>query len=151
MEDYIAGVHNAWLGERLGFAAFSSRAEAERDEVLAEKWRLLAKLEQVTGERMAKVLRAHGEEAEEEPFIDRESEAFQTYLTLSHVEVTGYMRERVLGALERFEHLLATAPESDLEEIQFLVDHELALLTFVDKEADGDADSLGGVQELLSF
>ena len=68
MEDYIAGVHNAWLGERLGFAAFSSRAEAERDEVLAEKWRLLAKLEQVTGERMAKVLRAHGEEAEEEDF-----------------------------------------------------------------------------------
>ena len=61
------------------------------------------------------------------------------------------MRERVLGALERFEHLLATAPESDLEDIQFLVDHELALLTFVDKEADGDADSLGGVQELLSF
>ena len=150
MDDYVAGVRGAWLGERLGLAAFKAHAEAEQDELLAEKWRLLAQLEQVTGERMAKVLRVHGEPVDEEPVIDRESEAFQIYLSLSHVEVMDYMRERVLGALERFEHLLAATPEADPEDIQFLVDHELALLTFIDMETGGDADSLGDVLELLA-
>lgn len=150
MDDYIAGVHSAWLGERLGFAAFSARADAESDAARAEKWRVLAQLEQMTGERMVEVLRAHGEQVDDEPFIDLESEAFQTYMSLSHADVMGYMRERVVNALERFEHMLASAPDCDLEDIQFLVNHELALLTFVDKEALGETDSLVEVQQLLS-
>jgi len=149
MDDYIAGVHSAWLGEHLGFAAFNARADAEQDEFLSEKWRTLAQLEQVTGERMAKVLRAHGEQIDDEPFIDLESEAFQTYLSLSHTDVMGYMRDRVVAALERFEHMLATAPEYDLEDIQFLVDHELALLTFVDREIAGADDSLADVEKMI--
>ena len=150
MDDYIAGIRSAWLGECLGFAAFMARAEAEQEDVLVYKWRRLAELEQVTGERMASVLRAHGEQVDEEPYVDRESEVFQTYLSLPHIEVMRYMRERVLGALERFEHMLAAAPQADLEDVQFLVDHELALLTFVDKEVSGHGDSLRKVHDLLN-
>lgn len=150
MDNYIAGIRSAWLGECLGFAAFTARAEAEQEEVLADKWRILAQLEEVTGQHMASVLKAHGETVDNEPNIDEESEAFQTYLSLPHGEVVSYMRDRVLGALERFEHLLAIAPTSDLEHLHFLIDHELALLTFVDRESSGRGDSLSDARKLLS-
>ncbi len=44
MDDYIAGIRGAWLGEQLGFAVFMARAEAEQDAALAAKWRSLAEL-----------------------------------------------------------------------------------------------------------
>ena len=149
MDDYIAGIRGAWLGEQLGFAVFMARAEAEQDAALAAKWRSLAELEQVTGEHMASVLKAHGEMPGEAPLVDWENEAFQTYLSLPHRDVMNYMRGRVISALEDFESLLAAAPEADQESVRFLVDHELALLTFIDQEASGGEDSLAGVQELL--
>lgn len=150
MDNYIAGIHAAWLGEQLGFAAFSARANAESDDNFAEMWRTLAQLEFVTGERMAKVLRSHGEHINDDTRVDQESEAFQSYLSLSHAEVIVYMKDRVASALDRFEELLTIAPKQDLADIQFLVDHELALITFVEKEANGEPDSLSHVRRLLS-
>ena len=99
---------------------------------------------------MAKVLRSHEEDIDNDTPIDHESEAFQSYLTLSHADVIAYMRMRVASALDRFEELLAIAPKQDLADVQFLVDHEYALITFVEREAAGEPDSLSDVHRLLS-
>lgn len=150
MDNYIAGIHAAWLGEQLGLAAFNARANAETDDNSAQMWRTLAQLESATGARMAKVLRSHGEDIDNDTPIDQEGEAFQSYLTLSHADVIAYMRARVARAMDRFEELLAIAPKQDLADVQFLVDHELALITFVEREAAGEPDSLSDVHRLLS-
>ena len=149
MDDYIAGIHSAWLGERLGHAAFMARAEAEHDDSRAEQWQVLARLEEATGDRMINILKSHGEQVDDEPIVDLESEAFQAYLALPHDDVMSYMRDRVISALSRFEHLLAMAPEADLVNVQFLVDHELALLDYVDAELAGGGDSLKSVRAML--
>ncbi|MEM8500751.1 MAG: hypothetical protein AAF542_22240 [Pseudomonadota bacterium] len=151
MDNYIVGIHAAWRGEQLGFAAFSARANAQQDKIFMEMWRTLAQLELVTGERMAKVLRFHGEHIDNDTPFDQQSEAFQSYLRLSHADVIAYMRGRVASALGRFEELLAIAPKQDMVDVQFLVDHELALITFVEREAAGEPDSLCDVRRLLSY
>ena len=44
-------------------------------------------------------------------------------------------------AIERFERLLAIAPEEDREVVQILVDHELALKRFAERELAGDPET----------
>ena len=55
---------------------------------------------------------------------------------------------KVLGLVNSL--LLGITPESDLDAVQFLVDHGLALLTFVDREIESSGDSLEQVEALLA-
>jgi hypothetical protein len=60
------------------------------------------------------------------------------------------MKDVVTNAIVRFDQLLAVAPESDVPSVRFLVDHEQALLTFVDCQIAGDqAHALEDVEALL--
>ena len=148
MDDYIAGVKSAWLGEQHGRAAFTALAEAAGDAGTAGKWKTLAQLEQVTGQRMAALLESYGE-MPDEPFIDVEA-IVDRFSTESHLEIMADMKKIIGPAIERFDRLLGIAPESDIDAVQFLVDHEVALMTFVDRELEGRADSLAQVEALLA-
>ena len=148
MDDYIAGIKSAWLGEQFGQAVFAALAEAASDSGMADRWRTLARLEEMTGQRMVAVLELYGETTGSE-FIDVEA-ILQRYSGSSHLEIMTNMKERVVAAIERFDRLLGIAPESDLDAVQFLVDHEPALLSFVDREIEGSGDSLQQVEALLA-
>ena len=115
------------------------------------KWQTLAKLEHVTGNRMAALLEAHGEKAATDDAIEVGEEILSRYADATHLDAMATMKDVVERAISRFDQLLALAPDDDVPAVQFLVDHELALLTFVERELAGDgARSLEAAEALLA-
>jgi hypothetical protein len=149
-DSYIEGIRGAWLGERFGEAFFKALAERTDDKSMQTTWQTLANLEIVTGNRMVAVLEAHGEPAVTDEDIEIGDEILSQYTSTSHLDSMTRMKGVVEKAIIRFDQLLAIAPESDVPSVQFLVHHEQALLTFVDREIAGDhAHALDDVQKLL--
>ena len=149
-DNYIEGIRSAWLGERLGEVFFRKLAEQTEEETLQQKWLVLAQLEKVTGSKMASLLESHGESATTTENIDVDSDVISRYTSGSHQEAMLHMKEVVEKAVARFDQLLAVAPEDDIADVQFLVHHELALLSFVDHEIEGNPGSaLNEVEKLL--
>lgn len=149
-DSYIEGIRGAWLGERFGEAFFNALAERTDDKSMQAAWQTLANLEIVTGNKMAAVLEAHGELAVTDEAIEIGDEILNQYSSTSHLDSMTRMKGVVEKAIIRFDQLLAVAPESDVPSVQFLVHHEQALLTFVDRELAGDrAGALEDVERLL--
>lgn len=150
-DSYLDGIRSAWLGERFGEVFFTAMAQHAADEPMQSKWRQLAELERVTGARMAALLEAHGERAETEERIEVSDEVLSRYTDVPHIEAMHHMRDVVEKAIVHFDQLLAVAPDEDVPAVRFLVEHEQALMTFVDCEIAGDAeDSLKDVERLLT-
>ena len=147
---YGQGVHAAWVGEIQGEAFFNALADAEAGD-RREKWLTLATLEQVTGERMAAVLRERGVHPKAPAESGRLLDAAEQYAKMPFSQAVASMRPILVDAIGRFEALLAQAPEAERESMRFLVDHERALLRFVDLEAEGAGDeSLEAVRGLIA-
>lgn len=139
-EGYEQGVHTAWVGEIQGELFFNALAEAEVGNQ-REKWETLALLERVTGYRMAAVLRARGMPLALPEASGRLLAAAREYAKRPFAEAVSAMRPILLDAVGKFEALLAQAPAAEREAMQFLVDHERAILRFVDLEAAGQGDA----------
>jgi len=149
-DSYIEGIRGAWLGEQFGEAFFKALADRTAAEPMRSTWQTLAKLEHVTGKRMAALLDAHGEAAVTDEAIEVGDDILAQYTNASHLESMLRMKDVVEKAIIRFDQLLAVAPESDVSAVQFLVHHEQALLTFVDREIAGDHQhALEDVEQLL--
>jgi rubrerythrin len=149
-DSYLDGIRSAWLGEQFGEVFFRALAGRTNDESMRSKWQALAELENVTGKRMAAILEAYGEVAVTDENIEVGEEVLSQYADASHLDAMMRMKELVEKAIIRFDQLLAVAPESDVAAVQFLVRHEQALLTFVDREIGGDpAHALEAVEKLL--
>jgi hypothetical protein len=149
-DNYLEGIRSAWLGEQFGQAFFNAMANASEDKHMQASWRTLAQLEYVTGNRMATLLESHDEQATTDEIIDISDELLQQYTGVSHFESMTRMQDVIEKAIIRFDHLLAVAPENDVDAVRFLVEHELALQTFVEREIAGDREnSLEAVITLL--
>lgn len=154
-DSYIEGIRSAWLGEQFGEVFFNGLAERTEDESMRSVWQTLAKLENVTGKKMIAVLEVHGEVATTDDRIEVSEEIFGQYTSATHLESMLRMKDVVEKAIIRFDQLLAVAPDTDVPAVQFLVQHEQALLTFVDREIknreiNGDhAYALQDVEKLL--
>ncbi|MGK0261077.1 MAG: hypothetical protein ACI96M_004536 [Candidatus Azotimanducaceae bacterium] len=154
-DSYIEGIRSAWLGEQFGEVFFNGLADRTKDESMRSAWLTLAKLENVTGKRVAAVLEGYGEIAATDDRIEVGEEVFNRYTSASHLDSMLRMKDVVEKAIVRFDQLLAVAPDSDVPAVQFLVQHEQALLTFVDleirdREISGDhAAALQDVEKLL--
>lgn len=149
-DNYIDGIRSAWLGEQFGEVFFKALADRTEDESMRSTWQTLAKLENVTGKRMATLLESHGEAAVTDEIVDVGDDILSQYTAASHFDSMMRMKDVVEKAIVRFDQLLAVAPEPDVPSVQFLVHHEQALLTFVDREIAGDhARALEDVEKLL--
>ena len=139
-DSYLEGVRSAWLGELFGEVFFKALAERSDDPSMSAKWQRLAELENVTGKKMAALLESHGEAAVTEEAIEVGDDILGRYTDTSHHESMMHMKDVIENAIARFDQLLATAPESDIPAVQFLVRHEQALLTFIECEMAGDGE-----------
>lgn len=149
---YQDGVYQAWLGELQGEMFFEHMAQASADEQ-REKWQTLAELERVTGRRMAVLLTAQAVDLTKPEPPQQLLDALAAYTKMPFAEAVSAMRPILLAAIEKFEALLVQAPAADREEMQFLLDHERALLSFVEleeaEEAEQKAASLDAVRALI--
>ena len=147
---YEDGVHAAWVGEIQGELFFNALAESEAGAGRG-KWETLAELERVTGRRMAAVLRARDVALDAPEASGQLLAAAQQYAKLPFSEAVSAMRPILLDAIGKFETLLEQAPVDERSEMQFLVDHERAILRFVDLEAAGQGEaSLDAARELIA-
>lgn len=150
MDDYLEGVHSAWLGEKMGHQFFSAMADAATTELETGQWRTLARLESVTGSKMAAVMEFWGTTPNEAEVVDISPEILDSFRAMSHADAMTRMKSTVEEALTHFDQLLAIAPDNDVEAIRFLVDHERALLSFVECELAGEHEkSLDAALALL--
>ena len=149
-EGYEAGVYAAWAGEIQGEVFFDALAKTEAG-AAREKWETLAELERVTGERMATVLRGRNVNIAPPKKSGELLAAAQEYARMSFADAVASMRPILVNAIGKFEALLAQAPDGERDAMQFLVDHERALLSFVDLETEqaGDA-ALNDVRALIA-
>ncbi len=148
-DNYLDGIRSAWLGELFGQAFFKAMANASDDERMQVTWKTLAKLEYVTGNRMATLLESNGEKAATDQIIDISDELLRQYTDVSHFESMTRMQDVIEKAIIRFDQLLAVAPENDVNAVRFLVEHELALQTFVEREIAGHTEN--SLEEVIRF
>ena len=146
---YADGLHEAWVGELQGEAFFEQVAQKAEGDARA-KWETLAELERVTGRRMAALLQARKMPLDAPETPRQLLQAVDAYAQMPFVQAVSAMRPILDTAIERFEALLAEAPATERDAVQFLVDHERAILTFVEREEAGDgATSLDAAQALI--
>ena len=146
---YEQGVHAAWVGELQGEAFFNALAQTASGEA-QQKWQTLARLEQVTGARLATVLRARNVDLSPPEAPGELLAAAKRYAALPFADAVSAMRPILVAAIDRFEALLSQAPDAERETMRFLVDHEQAILSFVDMEASGQGDrSLAPTRALI--
>ena len=151
MKEYREGVVAAWQGERQAEAFLSSVASLEEDADRRLKWQALAELEREMGNRLSLLMAGDADDAtRSEQGLSFEPDA-KTYQRLPHADAMRQMKAVIEPAVERFRRLLAIAPQTHRETMQLLVDHELALKVFVEREMTGDSKtSLEGVQSILN-
>ena len=146
---YADGLYDAWVGELQGEAFFEQVAQAAAGEQRA-KWATLAELERVTGRRMAALLTARNVSLAPPEQASELTNAIQSYAAMPFAQAVSAMRPILDAAIGRFEALLAEAPAAERETVQFLVDHERAILSFVElEEAGKGGESLAAARALI--
>ena len=147
-KEYRDGILAAWQGELWGEAFFDRLAEAADDADRCAKWQVLAELEQATGARLAPLVSDDAKARDgERPTPDA---AALAYARLPHADAMRQMMTILDPAIERFRRLLAIAPAADRETVQLLVDHEVALKAFAERELAGEsATSLEPVRTII--
>ena len=146
--DYEGGIHAAWLGEKLGKAFFEQLAEATDDAALRAKWEVLAQLEDAVGNCLEPLVQADETSAASNSKLG--SNAAASFAELPYAVALQQIKEVVDPAIDRYKRLLEQAPDSDREVVQILVDHEVAIQVFVEREMAGDsATSLDATRAVI--
>ena len=146
---YADGIRDAWVGELQGEAFFARVAQAAAGEERG-KWETLAELERVTGRRMAALLVSRNMSLDAPEDSSELLRAVEAYARMPFADAVSAMRPILTAAIGRFEALLAQAPAGERETVQFLVDHERAILSFVELEEAGEgAASLAAARALI--
>ncbi len=72
------------------------------------------------------------------------------HASFSWLGLMSHMVKRYPGYLDDFKTLQQMAPDEDLEALNLLTDHEVAVIEFAEKELTGDLDSLTPLREYLA-
>ena len=146
---YQEGLVQAWQGELWGKAFFERLAASTNDHEQRAKWSVLAELEEATGNRIAPLVADTSDATFESAFQSLES-AVAVYEALPWHVAMARMMDILDPAIERFRELLTQAPVEERDAVQMLVDHEVALKQFAERELAGDsATSLDAVRAVI--
>ena len=149
---YIRGVYEAWKGEVFGEVFFTELAQLDKEASMEPKWNTLAELERVTAGVLLPLVRRYGlpmkPPAEERTRGEQEAKRFST---MPHEEFMAYLEPYLEEVVAKYQTLRDDAPSTDATPMQFLVDHEEALLRFVQIERGGTGeDSLQEVKDVVA-
>ncbi len=149
-EEYDRNVLAAYQGEAYGEALFEALAVDAGDPEVAHKWRVLARLETETKERLIPLVRRIAGDDGLAPLRTREavSEAADRR-GLSWAKNMAIHGARAPGLKDTFEAMLAVAPDGDRAAIEGLLDHSLGFFAAVEREIAGETDGLAPVIDIL--
>jgi len=130
---YAREILDAYDGELLGFSFFQEMSRLLRRDVYARRaFSLLCEVERVTGRLMFDVLARHHIEPRKTKDVAAQGHKLaQTLKPLGWDRLIEEMEARISPAVTRFEKLLLDTPAADFRCIELLVEHEKALLAFV--------------------
>lgn len=149
---YIRGVYEAWKGEVFGETFFTELAKLDKKTPMEIKWRTLAALERVTARVLLPLVRRYGLPLRppEESKTRGEQQA-KRFSTMLREEFMAYFEPYLEEAVAKYQTLRDDAPSEDATAMQFLVDHEEALLRFVQIErSETGEDSLQEVKDVIA-
>ena len=147
---YESYVEERYQGEVYGEAVFAAWAAACSDPEVAEKVRVLERLERETGEKLADELRSLGRDPQPDPARREEGGKIGQGLGgAPWPDVLGGFRAQLVPLIEAFAEAETLAPDGKRALLEFVTAHERALLAFADGELAGDGDSLAPVRSLL--
>ena len=125
--------------ETVGEAVCLTRAEASDDPGRREKWLLLAELETRTKSAVMHFLRAKGIPVEEKAEKRREGEErARASASLPWPDLMARMQPRLQFYVDELREFASAAPPAQTEIAARLLEHEEALLAFVERELAGD-------------
>ena len=137
---YRDGITQAWQGELWGKAFFERLAAATAGAERRAKWHMLADLEEAMGNRLAPLV-ADGFDPPSADAYRPLDAAVATYAAPPWPESMERMTTILDPAIERFQELLAEAPVAERDTVQLLLDHEVALKRFAERELAGNSDT----------
>ncbi len=149
---YIRGVYEAWKGEVFGEVFFTELAQQDKQASMEPKWKTLADLERVTRGVLLPLVHRYGlpMRPPEESKTRGEQEA-KRFSTMPHEEFMAYLEPYLAEVVAKYQTLRDDAPSEDAIAMQFLVDHEEALLRFVQIErGETGEDSLQEVKDVIA-
>ena len=148
---YEASVQAAWAGEVYGEALFAELARLDPGTALGPKWKLLAELERVTGRQLEPLVNRYGFDTEPPgEQVQRGLATAREFAQMPHADFMALIEPYLEEVISRFEAMRDAAPAEDMAAMQLLVDHEVALLRFVQLERrPGDQDSTRDARMLV--
>ena len=136
---YLESVQNAWTGEVYGGALFRAAAANTDHADHRAKWLRLADLEDVTRDVLGVVLARHGMAPEAPPDAsERGLEIGRRMASQTWSDALGQFQPITGPAIDRFRQIRQACPDEDVSAIEFLIDHEVVLQEFADRELAGD-------------
>jgi hypothetical protein len=148
--DYRQGIHDAYVGEFQGIALFTElggRVGTDQDK--RAKLAALVNLERRTAEELSPLVARYSLGPIDCAAAGAEGRAWavraESWVGMIHMLLTDLPRY-----VAAYEALLQAAPAADRSILEFLVAHERALVSFAEREAEGQSsDSLIDVHRLL--
>jgi dimethylamine/trimethylamine dehydrogenase len=145
--DYLETLLSYYEDEISGEAYFYALADhfAERDKII-----LLAKTERVAAQAIEPLLEKYGLVPRDESDLKSEERSYlELHQSYSWKEFMTYIVERYPAYLDEFNALEQMAPYEDLDALDILTTHEVAVIDFAEKELAGDPDSLAPLIQYL--
>ena len=145
--DYLETLLSYYEDEISGEAYFYALADhfAERDKII-----LLARIERVAAQAIFPLLEKHGLIPKDESVLKRQERSYlELHQSYSWQEFMTYIVERYPAYLDEFKSLEQMAPNEDLEALNILTNHEVAVIDFAERELAGDPNSLAPLIQYL--
>ena len=138
---YLDGIRRAYTGELIGEGTYRELATRCSDPDRQSKLAAIADVERLTHERLKPIALRHGiavADSTWRPIVERRVEELASLSWLDFMDMAS--RDWPPYIL-RFEALRQIAPACDIDTIQMLVDHEVALVEFVHLERSGSGSA----------
>ncbi len=138
--DYLETLLSYYEDEISGEAYFYALADhfAERDKII-----LLARIERVAAQAIEPLLEKYGLTPKDESVLKRQVRSYlELHQSYSWQEFITYIVDRYPAYLDEFKTLEQMAPNEDLEALNILTNHEVAVIDFAERELAGDPNSL---------
>jgi hypothetical protein len=149
LDDYRERVTDAYEGEIFGAAFFEAlRERFGKDPELHRKCEIMRDIEVATEKRLEPVVARLKLPASDRAKLEASGRAAAQQVT-AWTPFIDFFHKAAPGYVAKFEELAAVAPVQDREVAAFLVEHEVAFVSFTEKETAGAADSTAHLERLL--